>query len=309
MSSHLPEFGSAPIEYCPVLSELACRPLYLMREDYSDEIGSGNKVRKLHALAPYLARLSVTDIILDGTSQSNSCMSVAHYAPSLGIRAHLILTGDKTPTENHHIMINSGADIRYMGTWDPDEIQKHRLDLRDAIIHAGGVVYDAPTGLTDENTVTAGCDIAKEIALFESDSTQAGVDFQDIYVACGTGGTAAGISWQDAAQHAPSRVRGVLVANDIQFYEDATKGLYDSLGDVTRSMPFFDDTQLGGGYEQNTPEQLTLQKKLVKQGLFFDTVYMLKTVSAALEHSVRESRRGAGLIIHTGGSNQAKILR
>lgn len=306
MSRGLPEFGKAPIEFNSTLTEMARRPLYLMREDYSDEIGSGNKVRKLHALAPYLVEASVTDIILDGTTRSNSCMSIAYYAQSFGIRAHLILCGDKMPTLNHRIMLESGADIRYIGKWNPDEIQKQRVDMKRAILQAGGIVYDAPTGLTDENTVTAGCDIAEEIAIFENGSVQMHLQFDDIYVACGTGGTTAGIAWKDAERHNPTRVRGVLVANDTRFYEAVTRKLYDTLGDRARPLPYFDDTQLGGGYEHNSPSQLVLQKALIEKGIFFDTVYMLKVVSAALEHSIKDMRHGAGLIIHTGGGNQAR---
>lgn len=299
----------APIEYCEPLSSLCGRDVYLKREDFADDIGSGNKVRKLEKLFPRLEAAGVKHIILDGTTQSNSCMSVAFYAPLYDITPHLILYGSTEPRGNYAKILASQANVHLLPEWDPARIEEERRMIVDHLSANGAQHYVAPTGLSSAETVDAGRDIATEITDQEKFLD---VEFDDIYVAAGTGSTVAGVAFQDALLGHSSRVTGIVIANDAAFFKKVGTHLYDSMSDGnhtdTPHLPAFYEGALGEGYGAAAREHLPLQKDLQDKGYFFDSVYMLKVCIGAIQLS-RENELGSpALIIHTGGNNQQELL-
>ena len=310
MNSKHPNLNTAwptRIEYCAPLSLLCNRGIYLKREDAADDIGSGNKVRKLEKLLPCLQATGVRHIILDGTTQSNSCMSVAFYAPQYGITPHLILYGDTEPKGNYAKILASAAEVHLLPEWDPSLIAEERKTITATI--AADLYYDAPTGLSSSETVSAGRDIVSEIVEQEE---ALGIVFNDVYIAAGTGGTVAGAAFQDALLGHTNRITGIVVANNSSFFRDTTARLFghmaDGDGTYIPDLPQFYEGARGGGYGVATSEQLLLQKELRDKGYFFDSVYMLKVCAAAIQLSrEKHSSREPALILHTGGANQQEL--
>eukprot|EP00249_Psilotum_nudum_P002752 c15883_g1_i1 orf=324-1511(+) len=69
--------------------------LYVVRDDLLHPIMGGNKLRKLDALLPVLQSASVTDVVTCGGCQSAHAAALAVACAEHGLRAHLLLRGEK----------------------------------------------------------------------------------------------------------------------------------------------------------------------------------------------------------------------
>lgn len=297
-----------PIKYSDTLSTMINRPIYLKHEDEADSISSGNKVRKLRYLFNYLRENKIDHVIADGTTQSNSLMSLATYAKEFGITTHLILYGDQAMKANHKIIADYATDIQYLREWNADDIRRLRENTTAKLVKQGNRVFNAPTGLSSNETVYAGCDIADEV---HSQEQELQVSFTRIYVAAGTGSTVAGLSFRDQQLSEANRVIGVVVANSASYFKHATSKYFEHLNGVSSSndlkLPYFTESALGAGYAQASDRDRELQNELLESGLFFDSVYMLKVIKAALTDTEVPGNDPV-LIIHTGGNNQQQLL-
>lgn len=294
-----------PIQHCPAISELSGVSVFLKREDLADSIGSGNKARKIPKIINYLKSHGIMDVICDGTTQSNSCASLAYYAQKNGITSHLIVYGDTRPVGNYKSMIDNKADLSHIGDWDPEEIAVQRLAVIKRLKASGRQVLNLPTGLSCELTVSGSAEIAREIHEYEAAT---GTVFSDIFVAAGTGSTVAGLAFEDGIITQAQRVRGAMIANDATFFSSEIQLYYDYLVQIDnqkgRPAPptLLDATY--GGYGSVTEEVSELQSYLSRQGLQFDITYMAKTIACAIKY-IREhpENKAPRLIIHTGGND------
>jgi D-cysteine desulfhydrase len=72
--------------------------LYIKRDDLTGLLESGNKVRKLEFLVGDALQQGADTLITCGALQSNGCRAVAAVAARLGMRALLVVKGDRRPT-------------------------------------------------------------------------------------------------------------------------------------------------------------------------------------------------------------------
>jgi D-cysteine desulfhydrase len=297
------------IELSHALSELTGRPVYIKREDLADTVCSGNKVGKIMYLFDDLRNKHVTDIIADGTTQSNSLMSLSHYAPRYGFNTHFIVYGSKDKIANYREISKKHNQLYQLDTWDDDAISRLRRQITESISQAGGLAENIPTGLSSPKTIQAAIDIANEISDFEHLSN---VSFDRIFVAAGTGSTVAGLSYGDQMNTSKNRVVGVVVANNLGYFEKETAQYFlhlsKQLNQPTLHKPSFDVSMIGSGYAQFTSNDTELQRRFYKQGVFFDNVYMLKTVKALLGYAETSRSSRPLLLVHTGGYNQLELV-
>jgi len=297
------EVGAFPttIEFSHVLSEKSGRSIYIKHEDQADQIGSGNKVRKINYLFEYLHKQGINHIIADGTTQSNSLMSLVHYAKIQGFSTHCIVYGDTSMIGNYSLIARDATTVTHLDKWDAAKIEKARADITGRLEQDGSSVYSAPTGLSSPETLRAGMDIADEIFNYER---QSDISFDDIIVAAGTGSTVAGLSYKDQKNTGTNRVVGAVIANNADFFKNECRKYFTKLGENELALPEFDQNALGRGYGLHTQADERLQRSLLESGEFYDSVYMLKTVKCALNRALQSTRDSAILVIHTGGNNQ-----
>ncbi|MCO5574556.1 hypothetical protein L7F22_028344 [Adiantum nelumboides] len=68
---------------------------HVIRDDLLHPLMGGNKLRKLDALLPLLQSASVTDVVTCGGCQSGHAAALAVACAESGIRAHLLLRGER----------------------------------------------------------------------------------------------------------------------------------------------------------------------------------------------------------------------
>jgi 1-aminocyclopropane-1-carboxylate deaminase/D-cysteine desulfhydrase-like pyridoxal-dependent ACC family enzyme len=185
-----------------------CAGLWLKRDDACARPYGGNKVRKLEFLLADALRKQHDSVFTFGVAGSNHALATAIYAASVGLEARLLLT----PQSNSSFV---GRNLR-MGRWagarqihcatEAEALRKAR------ILELGGrgttrPPYRIPGGgsspLGAVGFVNAGLELAEQV--------RAGLmpEPDDVYLALGTMGTAAGLALGFAA--AGLRTRLVLV--------------------------------------------------------------------------------------------------
>ena len=87
-----------PIEKIDYLSNKYKPNIFVKRDDLTDSVASGNKIRKLEYSVAEALSLGCDTLITNGGFQSNHCRSTAAVAAKLGLKCILILR--KEPGEN-----------------------------------------------------------------------------------------------------------------------------------------------------------------------------------------------------------------
>ena len=79
--AHLP----TPIQFMPRLSDELGVKLYIKRDDLTESIGSGNKIRKLEYLLHDAVQKKADTLVSCGGIQSNHCRAVAWASAKAGL--------------------------------------------------------------------------------------------------------------------------------------------------------------------------------------------------------------------------------
>jgi D-cysteine desulfhydrase len=190
----------------PEFSGEGCASLWLKRDDQCAEPYGGNKVRKLEFLLADAVARGHDGVFTFGVAGSNHALATAVYAAVLGLEARLLLT----PQSNSSFV---GRNLR-MGRWAgarqvhcPTEAAARSAARALELRGPGRAPYRIPGGgsspLGVVGFVNAGLELAAQV--------RAGLmpEPDDLYVALGTMGTAAGLALGLAA--AGLRTRLVLV--------------------------------------------------------------------------------------------------
>ena len=104
-----------PIEKIDYLSNKYKPNIFVKRDDLTDSVASGNKIRKLEYSVAEALSLGCDTLITNGGFQSNHCRSTAAVAAKLGLKCILILRkepGENIKTANFLLDHMLGADIR-----------------------------------------------------------------------------------------------------------------------------------------------------------------------------------------------------
>src|SRR6266480_1885295 len=79
-----------PLEYREDISRDLGVALFLKREDRIDDLGCGNKLRKLGYIFADAIQKRATVLVTAGSLPSNQCKAVAAFAARHNLRAHVI---------------------------------------------------------------------------------------------------------------------------------------------------------------------------------------------------------------------------
>lgn len=294
----------------PVAAEIGAT-LLIKRDDLTGMQLSGNKVRKLEFLLADAMEKKADMVVTLGGIQSNHCRATAVAARYLGMDSTLVLRTsradvEKDPGLEGNLLVERlvGADVKLVTRQEYTERGSEAIGLECAerLAAAGRRPYYIPVGgsnaLGTWGYVLAAAELAEQLPHVD-----------DIVVACGSGGTAAGIALGNAVCGLNARVTAYCVCDDEEYFYDYCQDLIDG---VAGAPGEFDARKLmrlrqakGKGYAVSTEEELTACKDIAAvTGIVLDPVYAGKAAAAMLSDMKNDPSDWSGrtvVFIHTGG--------
>ncbi|KAL6178294.1 hypothetical protein ACLB2K_049812 [Fragaria x ananassa] len=288
--------------------------VWLKRDDLSGMQLSGNKVRKLEFLMADAVEKGADCIITIGGIQSNHCRATAVAAKYLNLDSYLILRTskvlvDQDPGLTGNLLVERlvGAHIELISKEEYAKIGSVALTntLKERLIKEGRRPYVIPVGGSDSLGTWGYIEAIREIEQQLHCGTGK-LKFDDIVVACGSGGTIAGLSLGSWLSSLKAKVHAFSVCDDPDYFYDFVQGLLDGLEAGVDSRHIINIQNAKGlGYAINTAEELTFVKEIASTtGVILDPVYSGKATYGLLKDFAENPKKWEGrkiLFIHTGG--------
>nr|MDT0250154.1 pyridoxal-phosphate dependent enzyme [Endozoicomonas sp.] len=293
-----------PVPVQPVATEWLNRAgvsLDILRLDQLDPEISGNKWYKLkHNLL--LAKKQGKSIVLSfGGAWSNHIHALAAAGHRFGLSTIGVIRGEPVELLSATLAdaVNWGMQLHYLSR--SDYRRKHEPLFLAHLLSQSGLseneVHLVPEGGSNPSGVL-GC---REIL---AAGGIAPGQYDEIWLACGTGATLAGISLAASDELPGTQVKGVAVLKGADFLRH---DIHQHIGQPLNNWSLLTDCH-HGGYARTTNELLTFIKAFEDEtAVALDPVYTGK-VMFAIKHSLVESLKSAGLcrekrilMVHTGG--------
>lgn len=304
-----------PIVTREALSKRLGVSLFIKRDDATGGAEAGNKIRKLEYLMADALAKNATRVLTCGGIQSNHARATAAACAQLGLRCTLFLRVDDTSAplpRGGNVFLDKlfGAEIRLISRADYARRNELMAEAASAYSAGGDVAYVVPeggsSGLGSLGYVRAMHEIRDQIT--ESNGALPS-SFDVIAHACGSGGTAAGVSLGAASAKIASRVRAFCVCDDEEYFASVAARIVREAQAIdptlTHQCPLeFDARGKGPAYAVSSPEQRTFIAAVAKEtGLAFDPVYTGKALyGLSLAISRGDIAKGSNvLFVHTGG--------
>ncbi|QHO23930.1 hypothetical protein HN51_047577 [Arachis hypogaea] len=288
--------------------------LWLKRDDLSGMQLSGNKVRKLEFLMADAVSQGADCIITIGGIQSNHCRATAVAAKYLNLDCYLILRTSKALVDQDPGLVGNllverlvGAHVELISKEEYGRIGSVTLTnvLKEKLIKEGRKPYIIPVGGSNSLGTWGYIEAIREIEQ-QIQSEANDIKFDDIVVACGSGGTIAGLSLGSSLSTLKARVHAFSVCDDPDYFHNFVQGLLDGLNAGVNSRDIVDIQNAKGlGYALNTSEELNFVREIAAAtGVVLDPVYSGKAAYGLLKDMSENSKKWEGrkiLFIHTGG--------
>ena len=288
--------------------------LWIKRDDMTGSTLSGNKARKLEFLLADALDHQCDTVITCGGIQSNHARATAVAARELGLSAHLVLNCDD-PTADPGLIGNLlldrlvGAELHLITARQYFERDGMILELEADLRRRGQVPYVIPEGGSNALGSWGYLEAAEEI-LQQIDNK--GLEITDIVHACGSGGTAAGLSLGLHLADSPIRVHPVNVCWDPPHFYKRMSDIFADMGTgtvaaVLEPSELVDmlDGYVGLGYAKSRPQEISLLIDTAKEtGVILDPVYTGKAFFGLVNELAASRGRFRGnsvLFVHTGG--------
>lgn len=301
---------STAIERCDRLREQipGCPQLYIKRDDQTDYLVGGNKLRKLEfTLADALIRQSST-ILTTGSVHSNHARITTMLSKRLGLNCVLVLNGASREAKgNLHISRLLGAEIHLVD--NRNQRIARMQEVAEELKKRGERVYIAPLGCSDE-IGSFGLVAAMEEVL--SQMKELRVEMDAIIVASSSGGTQAGLE-------VGKRLFGLESLQIIGVSpDDSSEGIRENISrimssmfhrlgldcDVNKDHLQVDDQYVGAGYGIATEAAQEATRLFCQtEGILLDPFYTSKSAAAMVDYCRKQrfSPDSRILFWHTGG--------
>lgn len=297
-----------PMHRLPRLSAEIGLDLWVKRDDLTGAALSGNKIRKLELLLGEAVALGADTVITCGGIQSNHARATAIAAAQLGLRCILILRGAEPERLEGNLLLDRlvGASVRWVTPEQYRERDAIFAEVEADVRGEGRVPYSVPEGGSSALGAVGYVRAWDEI---HAQATAAGVEFDAVVCAVGSGGTLAGLVAGARRAGYGGRVVGVNVCDDAATFERITSALLAEMQDrwgIPREGARAEllDGYVGRGYALSSPDELALIRRVATlEGLLLDPVYTGKAMHALVSRT-RADRGSFGeraLFIHTGG--------
>lgn len=269
-------------------------PIDMKRDDMIDPIISGNKWRKLKFTLMDAQAKGKTHLISFGGAHSNHVLALSEAAARFGFRATAFIRGEEiknNPSLMLQMAMLNGMELRYVSRQD----YLNKLQL-----YAEHYANDPQTYFVDEGGVSLkGLEGVAEI-IDELPKT-----YDHIFVAAGTGCTAAGLATALQQRNRTTIVHAIAV----QATFDHLQHKFSELQVATKNVQFHATPEYGS-YGQHTPEIIRFCNEfMTKTGIPLDAIYTAKALLFTYRYMKEMEMQGSCLFIHTGGilGNLGKI--
>ena len=302
---------------------------WIKRDDFTGSEFSGNKIRKLEFLLAKALEEHCDSVITVGGIQSNHCRATAAAAARVGLRSHLVLRTDdhlvkKDPGLCGNLLVSRliGAELHLVTA---SQYAMHEggwglvKDLREKLIREGHRPFIFPSGGSCALGVWGYVDAVEEIRV-QLSSIRNAAPLDRIYFACGSGGTAAGLSLglhlsgMGVSAGGKTELIAVGVDDDPNFFYKKLDQLLLQCGVILQNNKTSKDLLrivqgVGEGYAMSTVEELEEVARVARQtGVVLDPVYSGKAVVGMLADLQKNTgdigtsmKQLRVLFLHTGG--------
>ena len=298
-----------PLQPLDRLSEEIGGPrIWIKRDDLTDTIASGNKLRKLEFTVARALSEGADLLITCGGIQSNHCRSTAMVAAKLGLKCHLILRGSAPAEADGNLLLDCilGAGISYVSSESYQDMDKCINDVANKYPELSA--YFIPVGASDETGLWGYIECCAEL---KEDFARNGIEPQYIVSATGSGGTQGGLIIGSALYDLPSEVVAFNVCDDEDYFRDKIttdfrlwEERYNTPVETSNLSINVIDGYVGPGYARATkPVFDTISRVAQLEGIILDPVYTGKAFEAMLQEIDKGRFSGATdmVFIHTGG--------
>jgi len=309
--AHLP----TPLQKPERLGQAMGIDLWIKRDDATGGAEAGNKIRKLEFLLAEAQALGADTVITCGGIQSNHARATALSAARLGMRALLFLrttapdldAAKAEPVGNVLLDKLVSAELRLITPSMYRDRNAIMAAAAEELRAAGRRPYVIPEGGSNGLGALGYVEAMAELRRQLDEGLAGGAPFDVIVHACGSGGTAAGVTLGAARFGVASEVRTMAVCDDAPTFEaiiariiDEARGLDASLKDAAQLV--VDDRAKGPAYAVSTPEQRRVIVEAARlSGLIFDPVYTGKALAGLWDLAHGPLKGARVLFLHTGG--------
>lgn len=268
-----------------IVSGASRAKIWIKRDDLISLLFPGNKFRKLVPHIQKIQRENHTRVLTFGGAFSNHLYAFSSMVKVFEIEGIAVVRGERREPLNPVVSYAEacGVELRFIDRIS--YLRRHEDEFHNELRNKFGDFYLIPEGGTDRSAVDAVSVIAREIT----------EDFDEVYVAVGTGGTLAGLA---IGFEGKARVTGVSSLKGAHSLDREVSELTGGLKNWR-----IDHAHHFGGYAKTTPGLLAFQKDIeAETGIKFDRIYTAKALYAMSE-AIRENKSTPKkyLFIHTGG--------
>ncbi|HZW38989.1 MAG TPA: pyridoxal-phosphate dependent enzyme [Ignavibacteriaceae bacterium] len=279
---------------------------FIKRDDLTGVELSGNKVRKLEYLI-YQAKKEKADYVFTrGGLQSNHCRATVLAASKAGIKSKLFLWGKPYEAVDGNYFIDKFLDseVKYLSKKEYEHASLI-MDLeRRAFEKNGKKVFIIPEGGSSPLGIWGYVECIEEMSLQVDLSL-----IQSIYVAAGSGGTAAGLLIGLALNNVKTKVNAVnvlyskdYIRNRILTLISEFKTHFDLKFDLDENNLNIVDGYSEEGYKDITEDKVKVIKDFAKQtGIILDPAYTGKAFNAFNDLVLKKNKGMKNIFLHTGG--------
>lgn len=277
---------------------------------------SGNKVRKLEFLLADAIQQEADCVITIGGVQSNHCRATACAAAKLGLGSYLILRqadaaleASEDPGLCGNLLVSRlvGAHLRMVSKTEYVKNGQVKLvaTLAQQLEQQGRKPYKIAVGGSTVMGVWGYLQFVEELRM-QMEAEQRVVS--DIVVACGSGGSTAGIAIGLRLAGLDVRLHGVLVCDSKEYFYTHIQDTIDALGlpYKAQDLVVLHDEYKGKAYALSTDAELEVLRQVASSSaILADPVYTGKAicglVGLAAEGKGKAFKGDHLLFVHTGG--------
>jgi D-cysteine desulfhydrase len=318
------------------IPDVTAPEIYIKRDDLTGLQLSGNKIRKLEFLLAEAKAAGHDSVVTLGGLQSNHARATAVAASYVGLEAHLILRTSRTlvdddPGLTGNLLVERliGANLHLVTKEEYTRVGQAALGARlvEKLRSQGLNPYLIPVGGSSALGTWGYLSMMDELQQQMADEEDI-PQFSDITMACGSGGTTAGIALGNYLSGLNLRVSAYMVCDDQGYFEWYIDNLFKELGALipgksagygdgdseTEKSPSKAPTAAelcrfvqakGQGYALSRQEELqTVLDVAQATGIVLDPVYTGKAVFQLIKEIKENPEEWKGrkvLFIHTGG--------
>ncbi|HJK95006.1 MAG TPA: pyridoxal-phosphate dependent enzyme [Polyangiaceae bacterium LLY-WYZ-15_(1-7)] len=310
MVPHVPLARTTPVERMDDLSKALGAELWVKRDDRTADLYGGNKVRKLGFLLGDARQKGCEALVTAGALGSHHVLATSLFGRKWGFDVHAVMVPQPWTghvEENLRADLAVGATLHPVKAWAavPPTMAGLAAHMRLQGKRTYRVAYGGSSPVGALGYVEAGLELAAQIEAGELPEPER------IFVALGSGGTAAGLAIGLASLGITTKVHAVRVTPRLVCNQATVAALitatmrklrkvepaFPAVAPAARAAVEIDHSLFGGGYGTLDDATREATVRADAEGLSVDPTYTAKAFAALLRH--QRATPGRALFWHT----------